>query len=158
MLSHVQLFVTPWAEPTSLLCPWNSPDKNTRLSRHSIGQSFPSPGDLPDPGIKHMSHTLQTESLPSEPSGKPTLCLCVCAESLCSPMDCSPPGSSVHGILQARILEWIAMPSSRASSQPRDSTHVSYISCIGRHFCIFSTTIAAWEAPYFVYSVFLFQL
>ena len=41
----------------------------------------------------------------------------------CDPMDCSPSGSSVHGILQARILEWAAMPSSRASSQPRDQTH-----------------------------------
>ena len=40
--------------------------------------------------------------------------------TLCDPMDCSPPGSSVHGILQARILEWVAMPSSRGSSQPRD--------------------------------------
>jgi len=47
-------------------------------------------------------------------------------------MDCSPPGSSVHGILQARILEWVAMPSSRGSSQSRDRTHFSYISCIGR--------------------------
>jgi len=44
---------------------------------------------------------------------------------LCNPIDCSPPGSSVHGILQARILEWIAMPSSRGSSQPRDQTLVS---------------------------------
>ena len=42
--------------------------------------------------------------------------------SLCNPMDCSPPGSFVHGILQARILEWVAMPSSRESSQPRDQT------------------------------------
>ena len=40
-------------------------------------------------------------------------------------MDCSPPGSSVHGILQARILEWVAMPSSRGSSWPRDWTQVS---------------------------------
>ena len=40
--------------------------------------------------------------------------------TLCDPMDCSPPGSSVHGILQARTLEWVAMPSSRGSSQPRD--------------------------------------
>ena len=38
------------------------------------------------------------------------------------PMDCSPPGSSVHGILQAKILEWVAMPSSRGSSQPRAIT------------------------------------
>ena len=42
--------------------------------------------------------------------------------SLCDPTDCSPPGSSVHGILQARILEWVAMPSSRGSSPPRDWT------------------------------------
>jgi len=40
--------------------------------------------------------------------------------TLCDPMDYSPPGSSVHGILQARILEWVAMPFSRRSSQPRD--------------------------------------
>ena len=45
--------------------------------------------------------------------------------TLCDPMDCSPPGVSVHGILQARILEWVAMPSSRGSSQPRDQTQVS---------------------------------
>ena len=45
--------------------------------------------------------------------------------SLCDPMDRSPPGSSVHGILQARILEWDAMPSSRGSSQPKDGTWVS---------------------------------
>ena len=45
--------------------------------------------------------------------------------ALCNPMDCSPPGSSVHGILQARTLEWVAMPSSRGSSQPRDGTCVS---------------------------------
>ena len=44
--------------------------------------------------------------------------------TLCKPMDCSPSGSSVHGILQARMLEWVAMPSSRGSSQPRDRTLV----------------------------------
>ena len=52
--------------------------------------------------------------------------------TLCDPVDCSPPGSSVHGILQARIPEWVAMPSSRGSSQPRDWTYVSHVSCIGR--------------------------
>ena len=52
--------------------------------------------------------------------------------TLCDPMDCSQPGFSLHGILQARILEWIAMPSSRGSSQPRDQTRISSISCIGR--------------------------
>ena len=51
---------------------------------------------------------------------------------LCDAMDCSLPGSSVHGIQQASILEWVATFSSRGSSQPRDWTHVSYISCTGR--------------------------
>jgi len=45
--------------------------------------------------------------------------------TLCKPIDCSPPGSSVHGILQARVLEWVAMSSSRRSSRPRDGTWVS---------------------------------
>ena len=61
--------------------------------------------------------------------------------TLCDPLGCSPPGSSIHGFLQARVLEWVAMPSSRGTSQPRDQTHISYISCIGRIF----TTRAAWE-------------
>ena len=52
------------------------------------------------------------------------VCVCVCARAqslsltLCDPMDCTPPCTSVHGISQARILEWVAIPSSRASSQP----------------------------------------
>ena len=49
--------------------------------------------------------------------------------TLCRPMNYSPPDPSVHGILQARILEWDAMPSSRGSSPPRDRIHIS---CIGR--------------------------
>ena len=49
-------------------------------------------------------------------------------QTLCNPLDCTPPGFSVHGILQARILEWVAMPSSRGSSQPRDRIHISFIS------------------------------
>ena len=52
--------------------------------------------------------------------------------TLCDPMDCIPPSSSVHGILQARILEWVAMLSSRGSSQPRHWNCLSYVSCIGR--------------------------
>ena len=51
--------------------------------------------------------------------------------TLCDPTDCSPPGSFVHGILQARTLEWVAIPFSRGSSQRRDQTQVS---CIGRLF------------------------
>ena len=47
-------------------------------------------------------------------------------------MDCSPPGSSVHGIFQARIMEWVAISSSGGSSRPREWTRVSWLSCIGR--------------------------
>ena len=54
------------------------------------------------------------------------------------------PGSSVHGILQARILEWVAMPSSRGSFRPRNRTRVSGISCTGRRILYYH---AAWEAP-----------
>ena len=52
--------------------------------------------------------------------------------TLCLPKDCSPLGLSVHGILQARILEWVAMSSSRGSSLSRDWTLISYVSCTGR--------------------------
>ena len=57
--------------------------------------------------------------------------------TLCDPTDCSLPGSSVHGILQARILEWIAIPFSRRTSQPRDWTLVSCLT--GRFFTIWAT-------------------
>ena len=71
------------------------------------------------------------------------VCVCVCvwrAKSLqscltlCHPVDYSLPGSSVYGILQARILEWVAMPSSRVSSLPRDRTQVSCGSCVAGRF------------------------
>ena len=60
-----------------------------------------------------------------------TGCCCIAQSclTLCDPTDCSPPGSSVHGILQARTLEWVSIPFSRGSSWPRDQTGVS---CIGR--------------------------
>ena len=57
--------------------------------------------------------------------------------TLCDPMDCSLPGSSVHGILQARILEWVAISFSRGSSRPRDWTRVSRIAV--RHFNLWAT-------------------
>ena len=71
------------------------------------------------------SWTPEAEFLPTQ--GTCVLCamsLQSCP-TLCDPMDCSPPGSSVHGILQTWILEWVAMPFSRGSSQPRDWTHTS---------------------------------
>ena len=63
--------------------------------------------------------------------------------TLCDPMDCSPPGPSVHRILQARILEWVAISFSRWSSWPRDGTWVSCIA--GRLFTIWATREAQWR-------------
>ena len=54
-------------QPTRLLCPWNSPDKKT-----GVGKPFPSPGDLPNPGIKPGCHVFQADSLLSKPPGKPS--------------------------------------------------------------------------------------
>ena len=80
--------------------------------------------------------------------------VCSCAHSyvltLCDPMDCSSPGSFVHGILQARILEWVAIAFSRGSSQPRGRTRVSCVSCIGRPILYHCTT---WEALKFCNSL-----
>ena len=94
--------------------------------------------------IKTTTHRAQANAIPGGLSLSPKLLLkwlmhaWVCAKSLqlcltlCDPMDCSPPGSSVHGVLQARILEWVAKPSSRGSSWSRDRTCIFYVSCIGR--------------------------
>ena len=57
--------------------------------------------------------------------------------TLCNPTDSDPPGSSVHEILQARILDWVVIPFSRGFSQPRDQTQVSCI--VGRFFTIWTT-------------------
>ena len=65
--------------------------------------------------------------------------------TLCDPMDCSPPGSSVHGISQGRILEWVAISSSRESLQPRDWTHISWVSLIDRQILY---QWATWRATY----------
>ena len=69
------------------------------------------------------------------PCGRPDIkCVCVCliqksCMTLCDPMDCSPTGSSGHGMFQARILRWVAISFSRGSSRPKDQT---WASCIGR--------------------------
>ena len=74
------------------------------------------------------------------------VCVCVCmliarfCPILCDPVDCSPPGPSVHEILQARILEKVAISSSRGFSPPRDQTQVSCIA--GRFFTVWATRAA----------------
>ena len=137
-LSRVRLCATPW----TVAC---QAPLFMGFSRQEYwsGLPFPSPGDLPNPGIKPGSPALQTDTLPSEPPGKPKDTLeseSEVAQScpiLCDPMDCSLPGSSIHGILQATVLEWVAISFSRGSSQPRDQTRVSCIA--GRRFNLCAT-------------------
>ena len=76
------------------------------------------------------------------------LCVCVCACSVAQSdsMDYSLPDSAVHGNFQARILEWVAISYSRVSFWPRDQTHISCISCIGR---LVVYHCATWEALIF---------
>ena len=81
------------------------------------------------PGVSHCCQALSF--LHSE---KVKVLTGLSCPTLCNAMDCSPSGSSVHGILQAIILEWLAIPFSRGSSQPRDQAPVSHIA--GRFFAI----------------------
>ena len=83
------------------------------------------------------THWIPTALLCPLKLGQKRLCMPVCSVAqLCStlwdPVDCSPPGFFVHGIFPARILEWVAISSSRESSQPRDWTQVSCVSRTGR--------------------------
>ena len=77
----------------------------------------------------------------------------VMSTSFCDSMDCSPPGSSVHGILQARVLEWVAIPFSRRSSWPRDRTWVSCTA--GRFFTIWASRKAPLIDAWLTYNIIL---
>ena len=151
---HAWLFVTLWT--LVLQAPLFM-----GFSRQEYWSGFPCPppGDLSNPGIKivfltsvalaggffttsatcHLHKWLQrtNRKKPMKTTQLRFYRVHVCSvtqscPTLCSPVDCSIPGSSVHGILQARILEWVSMPSSRESSWARDQTCISYIPCIGR--------------------------
>ena len=119
-------------QPHGLCSPRNSPGQNT-----GVGSPFPSPGDLPNPGIEHRSPALQVDSLPAEPPGKPKN---TGMGSLSLLQWIFPTQESNWGILHCRlilyqlscqgipaILEWVAIPSFRGSSQPKDQTQVSHI-------------------------------
>ena len=123
--SRVQLFATPWTvahqAPLSVEFP---------RQEYWSWLPFPSQEDLPDPGRSNLRllhllyHCATWEDLIY-------VCMCMLVTqlclTLCDPMDCSPPGSSVRGILQAKILEWVAISFSRGSSQARDRTLFSRI-------------------------------
>ena len=87
-------------QPTRLPRPWDSPGKNTGVGCHFLLQCMK---------VKSESEVAQSCPTPSDPT------------------DSSLPGSSVHGILQARVLEWVAIPFSKGSSQPSNQTQVSCI-------------------------------
>ena len=100
--------------PGRLLCPWNSPGKIIGVGSHFLFQGiFPSQGL--SPGLLHCRWILYQLSHKKVKVLVAPLCL-----TLCDPVDCSPPSSSVHGISQARILEWVAISFSRGSYRPRD--------------------------------------
>ena len=88
---------------------------------------------VPWPGIESLPPIMETLSF------NPSVCVLVTqlCPTLCDPMDCSPPDSSVHGILQARILEQVAIPFSRGSFQPKNQTQVFWIA--GRFFTVSAT-------------------
>ena len=114
-LSSVWLFATPWTSSWGQIT--------------GVGSSFPSLADLPNPGIK-WGCLLRCRRILYQLSyqGRPSCCLVAkSCPMLYDHMDCSPPGSSVHGNSQARTLEWVAISFSRGSSGPKDRTHGSWI-------------------------------
>ena len=127
LLSHVWLFVTPW---TIQSMEFSRPE-------YWSGYTFPSPGDLPNPGIKPRSPALQADSLPAEPQGKPKS---TGVGSLSRLQRIFPTQGSNPGLLHCRrilyqlsrkgsprVLEWVACPFSSGSSRPRDRTGASCI-------------------------------
>ena len=102
---------------------------------HWSGLPFPIPGDLPNTGIEPASPPWQTVyciagrfftvEAPVKPIVKVKVLATQSCLTFCDPVDHSPPISSVHGIFQARTLEWVAIFFSRGSFQPRDRIHIS---------------------------------
>ena len=121
--------------PIRMVYPWSFPGKNAGVGCHFLLQTI-----FPTQGLNsHLLHLLhwQVDSLTLHNLGSPDesqkkercvhvcVCVCVCVSTqlcltLCDLMNCDLPGSSVHGISQARILKWVAISYSRRSSQPRD--------------------------------------
>ena len=137
----VQLFATLWT------IAWHIPlSMGFSRQEHQSGLPCPPPEDLHKPGIEPVSHVcciggqvLYNYRHPRSPA----LCLCcVCVVAqlyltLCDPVNCSLPGSSLYGILLATILEWVAMSSSKGFFQFRDETKVSCFAV--RFFTVWAT-------------------
>ena len=134
--------------PQLLLLLWS------KLNVTSSERLFWSPNlkKVPSPAINHRK--VSSVLCDNLNKGRGYTHVCVHAKSLqscptlCDPLDCSLLGSSVHGIPQARKLEWVAMPSSRASFQPRDQTSVSFVSL---HWQVGSLPLAPPGNPRYIY-------
>ena len=152
--NRVPLLRTCGLWPTRLLCPWDSPSKNTGVGCHTFLQGiFPTQGS--NPGLL----ALQADSLPLSQREAQLLVAQLCL-TVCKSMDCSLPGSSsVHGNLQARILEWVAISFSGRSSQPRDHTPV-FLFCRRILYCWnhqgSPLTTTAWASPCHIISISIF--
>ena len=140
-------------QPNRFPHPWDSPGKNTGVGCHfllqcmkvqserEVTQSCPTLSDPMDCSLPGSS--ILAWRIPWTEAN-----LCVLAQScpsLCNSMACSLPDSSVHGILQARTLEWAAISLSREPFSPRGWTLISRIFCMGRQILCHCTT---WEAPW----------
>ena len=131
---------------------WDGKESDTTERLNSTEyNTCPPCSSLPDPQplrstdlftvcmVLHLPACHRVESCSMQPFQIGLFHVCVCVFclatqvflTLCDPMDCSPPGSSVHGILQARILQWVAISFSRASFPPRNQT---WVSCIAGRF------------------------
>ena len=142
-LSRVWLLAIPWTAA------YQAPP-SMEFSRQDYWSGVPLPSPCVVPRESQMK---QLATFRLNASGGMYLCICVSVSMLsrsaiCNSLQphglCSPPGSSVHGISRPRILEWVAMPSSRGASQPRDQTQISSVSCIGRQILYHWVT---WEGP-----------
>ena len=136
-------------QPTRLPRPWDSPGKNTGVGCHFLLQCRKVKSQRKSLSRVQLLVTSWTAAYQAPPSmrfsrqvywsGVPlpfisTREVTQSCPTLCDPMDCSPPGSSIHGIFQARVLEWVAISFFRGSSPPRNRTRVSCI--VGRCFTI----------------------
>ena len=133
--------------PTRLLCPWDFSGKDTRVDCHFLLQGI-FPPQRSNLCLLHCRQILYRLSYKVLVLGRQLFSLVYVSvaqscPTLCNPMACSPPGSSVHRILQARILEWVAISSFKGSSRPRNQTQVSSIICIDRWILYHWVT---WEA------------
>ena len=132
----------PTLWPHRLYSPWHFLGQNTGMGGHAFLQGiFPTQGS--NPALLHCRQTLYRLSylylvVISITCVHAQLCL-----TFCEPMNCSPPGSSLHRIHQARILEWVAICYSRGSSQPRDWTlHLLHWQA--------DSPLCYWEAKHYV--------